>query len=630
MIGSANRLVQLTLTVAITALVVAGCALNPRLERPTNVSAEQSMADAQAYAQKARRAYQDALDEQMRGSVGLSTGLIGLGGVIAALAGFGAHSDAIVGTALFGGTAYAMGNFNLSKQRQLVYVAAISAIGCAEKAVSPLVMSKEAITALNTAIADVERRIDEVAAQSVAVRARMATATDPVLLDSAIKLLDQAKALSNSSGELVVGARQLTTRVERAGRDLIITVDGISTAVDRTLVDTIPDPSAVFKVIGSIGGFANLLAPGADVGDVISKALKASTPAKPQGSRKSLDSTPEPPTPEDVRLYDEIQKLHSAILVLGNAANKMRSYTAPFDPAATTAGLAKCAEINVTAPFAATPATIAMKGGVDNEIFTVALTGGVKPYTSYRIQGVAPKGLAVAMPLAFDSNLTITGSKDLATTAASHKITVWDASNPPQALDILVTVGAATTSSKASDASGTANPLAVRLKKLTNAFAVDGTNISIGSVEELLKGRARINVVCATKPAKPLTRDQIVQAVLLQKVDDSPIGADISADGTDQSASIDVAGAADCVAAASAQGLRRAMTSDNEVMSIQQRLCLSGSQVDGRWGRVTQRALDSWRRKTDSTVPAGVPPRDSERRLLLGASAATAAGWCRS
>src|SRR5687767_6264038 len=97
------------------AVLTASCAPNPvarwdppEKERTPNYTMDYAI----TYAHTARGAYQRHIDQQSMLSGNLSSGLIGLGGVIAALATFGAHTDTIVGAGLLGGTAYALGNWN--------------------------------------------------------------------------------------------------------------------------------------------------------------------------------------------------------------------------------------------------------------------------------------------------------------------------------------------------------------------------------------------------------------------------------------------------------------------------------------------------------------------------------------
>ena len=149
---------------AVAVSMVAGCAVTPprwTTPDPKEVH-EQTMPYAQAYARSAMRAYQSAVDGEVVASTRLGSGLIGLAGVITALAAYGAHKDALIGGALLGGTAYAIGNWNLSKQRQLVYLAGAEAVNCALTAVNAFNMSEADRIGLNDALADLERSLGEV------------------------------------------------------------------------------------------------------------------------------------------------------------------------------------------------------------------------------------------------------------------------------------------------------------------------------------------------------------------------------------------------------------------------------------------------------------------------------------
>jgi hypothetical protein len=108
------------------------------------------------YAHAARKSFQDQVDQQTTLTMGLSSGLIGLGGVLAALATFGAHRDAIVGGSLLGGTAYALGNWNLNKQRQLIYLAGVEGVNCSLRAVGPLYLKDTELNDLVSTLGEVE------------------------------------------------------------------------------------------------------------------------------------------------------------------------------------------------------------------------------------------------------------------------------------------------------------------------------------------------------------------------------------------------------------------------------------------------------------------------------------------
>ncbi|HEY7220076.1 MAG TPA: hypothetical protein VH985_16945 [Candidatus Binatia bacterium] len=195
------------------------------------------MAYAKAYAHSARSAYQQAVDREVQAGTNLSSGLIGLGGVLAALAAFRGPRDAIVGTALGGGTVYALGNWNLSKQRQLVYLAGAEAINCSVKAVAPFDMPESDRQALSDSLAQLEGRLEDVTLGVDRVLTRQAavardSSTEGLHVE-ADETVTQARTVSASSREVLVGGRQIATKVFRAGGELVIAVDRIGAAVDK-------------------------------------------------------------------------------------------------------------------------------------------------------------------------------------------------------------------------------------------------------------------------------------------------------------------------------------------------------------------------------------------------------------
>ena len=98
----------------------------------------------------------------MKAQGDLSNVLLGTGALATVLAVAKVHRDALLGTAFFGGTAYAFGNQNLSKQRALVHLAGVDAINCAKRAVSPLAMTNDEQQGLDTALSEVEKGVQTV------------------------------------------------------------------------------------------------------------------------------------------------------------------------------------------------------------------------------------------------------------------------------------------------------------------------------------------------------------------------------------------------------------------------------------------------------------------------------------
>lgn len=581
---------------------------------------EHSMAYAKAYAHSAREAYQQAVDREVQAGTNLSSGLIGLGGILAGLATFGAHRDAIVGGALIGGTAYALGNWNLSKQRQLVYLAGVEAINCSVKAVSPFDMPESDRQALNDGLAQLERRLGEVTLGIDRVATAARNGGTEALHAEADQTVTHARAISASSREVLIGGRQIATKVHRAGGELVAAVDRVGAAVDKAVLDTIPDLASVKMVVGGIAGFAGALVPGSAIESRITQAMK-DVGAKPEG-RKLV------PSPAQAALARAIDDLVVSTEHLASEAAKVRSRTIAFDPAATTAGLADCG-VTVSSGLTATPSAVVLKGGVD-ETHTIIVDGGTSPYIVRR-QGAQPSGLTIIEPVPYDTSVIVQGSAALAK-GQSFSILIMDSSKPHKSKEVSITVGGTVSPSGGTPPPTTAaaNPFVARIVKLTQEFDVGGTKVAVvPPVEDLGAGRVRVNIECKSKPSTPLSQDSVITALLQQQVAGSAIAADASVDGADPATKFDIAGAADCVAPRpQGRSLRpKAAVPAGDLQALQRRLCLPPFAVDGKWGPITRAALDNWRTK-NGIAKLGTPPTTDEHKRIIAADAATAAKWC--
>ena len=79
-----------------------------------------------AYAKNAQDAYRDKLSDHAVLANSVAPALITLGGIVLALAAYGAHTDAILGASLVGGTGYTVANWFSNDTRELVYLAGMS------------------------------------------------------------------------------------------------------------------------------------------------------------------------------------------------------------------------------------------------------------------------------------------------------------------------------------------------------------------------------------------------------------------------------------------------------------------------------------------------------------------------
>jgi hypothetical protein len=473
---------------------------------------------AKTYARAARKAYQDGIDQQTVLSNTLSSSLIGLGGVIAALAAYNAHVDAIVGTALFGGTAYALGSWNLSKPRVLILQGGVEGINCALRAVAPLDMSDTDLRELNAALARIDDLIPRAQQAAATARDALATATPSLSarqIEDATKLIDDADRGIVAANTTLIAGRQLANAVRRAGTELINTVDRIDAAVSKAVLDTIPDLSAVPKVVGGLAGFAGSFAPGAGVEERISKALAAHQPPKAQ----SLVTRAAPTSADVDALNRALSQLANVSGLLANVVAQVRSRIAGYETAAVTDTLKDCGVAEIAFPLRATPDTVPMTGSVD-ETSTVVVTGGIKPYVAI-LQQSPVEGLTVRTPPPFESTIQIVGTKSLAKGKTYH-VTVLDSSTPSKTVTITIPVGDTKANSSTVSSPATTAPAAPALADIAKEikdvapFKRGTTDIVVASsVADTTKNVVAVTLRC--KPPKPTpcvdptaTRDSIL------------------------------------------------------------------------------------------------------------------------
>ncbi len=435
-------------------LLLAGCAGNPILKwNPPNQSAA-DLSSAHRMAQEARSTLQEAVRANVAATQGLSNGLIGLGGVIAGLAAGHAHRDAIVGGALLGGTAYTIGSYNSSAARLTVYQAGIDAINCAEKAVAPfdaveksreaidnavsalvaaLAPTREALTALNTAIGQVEK--DANAAEPVKRAKKVAAATK--------KSIEQGE-------QAVKLGRALLVRIDQAPRALINAVVDIQCALDKQVLATVPDLTSIRTAISGLAASAGMFAPGAGVDGSLSESLAAYAAAS--GGVGDGKGTSQPsaykgePTNGTVDVMSASKNLLEAAIIrvasvvptLTSARVNLASHLAAF-PETSFDSLDKCKdEVKSAGPLTTVPKTISF-AGKKAESSTLLVRGGVPPYV-LQIQESPADGVTLTQPAPFESVARVSVNDTIA--GKTFHILVMDSSRARAAETVEIKVGA--------------------------------------------------------------------------------------------------------------------------------------------------------------------------------------------
>ena len=512
------------------ALLTSSCSVNPVVrwdppekERVPNYTMDYGI----TYAHTARSAYQKYIDQQSVMSGTLSSGLIGLGGIIAGLATFGAHRDTIVGAGLLGGTAYALGNWNYSKQRQLIYQAGIEGINCSIRAVTPLYMSSDELQKLNAAIAEVDRLAPLVLRKAEEADAELSGNVSADARDDAKAQITGARDAVAAANKTAVSGRQLATKVRRAGTELVNAVDRIDAAVGKAALDTLPDLTAVPKVVGGLAGFAGSFAPGAAA--IISQANQVKPRGGSEGAgvrRGEQERAPE--------LDRKLRELGALVDQLALAAQAVAAHTVGYDSALNTDGLSDCGIGNVASALRAAPDTITITASTD-QTKRFLVSGGTKPYGSVLLDNL-PEGLTVRNPAPFDSTFEVNATKSVKTNG-QFNILVTDASNPYKSVQLTITVSSGsaggdtrgdTTGVDGGRGSGrnAAGPATSVSKLLTGVdFTMSGgknkeTTFTVKEVvsDSPAKNDIGVKVVCDPVPNEPFAATAVRDELLKKKV----------------------------------------------------------------------------------------------------------------
>jgi len=539
--------------ISLCVLAQAGCA-GPQIVRWSAPAGEPkppstNLDAGRAYADAARDAYQQAVADHVKAQGGLSNVLLGVGALATVLAVAKVHRDALLGTAFFGGTAYAYGNQNLSKQRALVHLAGVDAINCAKRAVSPLAMTTVEQQGLDTALSDLDKGVQAVNKARGVLRQAMPAgleAKDRTAVDAALA----ASATAVETAQRVqASGRLLSASARSAGDQLRQTVDRIDSAVVRASMETIPDLSAVPKVIAGLSGFAASFAPGAGIDNAINNAVadraKANN-AKAQGGSAKRGIAPATGSSPEQRMDQAMDALETATDALLAAASAVQARMVGHESALVADALKDCGVTDVAFPLRASHDRIAFAGGAA-ATKSVALSGGTKPYV-VELQDSAVDGVALKAPAPFESRLQVSITKDVKP-PQTFSLLVMDSSNPMRTLVLPVEVGVAAPAAAAGPVAanapaGTLEELADLLNKKTEFPMDNGVVLILDSDIKAKPGVKTLTVKLRCKPAPAagaLVKPSVAAAVLIK-------GAGLAADHL-LAKSLQVTGPANCIAA---------------------------------------------------------------------------------
>ena len=490
-----------------------------------------------SYAASLRGAYKREIHKQVGTSTNLNSGLVVAGALALALAASTAHQDALLGTALVGGTAYGLGAMNLPQQRLLILQAGVEAIDCANRAVIPLSMTKNELTNLQRDTESLQTALMPLDEAVRAVRFRLSAYNNAggpegdVISGEAKQIVAAAEEVATASRSTAAAGQLLSVKARQADDQLVAAVDKIDTSILKALLATLPDISSVPKVIAGLAGFAASIAPGAGIDSTIAARLKLRV-------GKESDAT-SGTAPEKARAKAEKQALIESIDTLQGSIATTRSAKSAVDArvnayqTATSAleTLRDCGVGDISFPLKVSSDKLVFDAGTEASK-TFLISGGTRPYVVELADTPAPN-VTLKGPAPFESRAQISLSKEQKT-AQTFTILVMDASTPTKTASVVAEVRAQADANadpnskdKSADKGAAANAITTSpsdVPKLAKALMSKsftskdgaGRDITVSVSNAVPEGdQLKISLTCVPAPAPaPLDEKAIVTQLL--------------------------------------------------------------------------------------------------------------------
>ncbi len=429
-----------TLAIAATAALLLGGCANPmlRIDGPGYSAASSaalhrepaSMADAVQKLNHLRARYYEAIVDQTGTTQNATTGLVWLGAAVAGMAAGTVHSDAILGAALIGGTSYGLARTQLDARRIQVWTEGMKALDCAKEAALPLDLGEARRTQLEDARAGLGAQ--RVATQQArnAVQAELdillvktpsaATASAQAMVAKTDAALAEADKTQDAALDLLQASR---------GGELSSTVDRIHTKVTEVMGSIVVDISSVKQMVGGIGGFAAVFAPGAGIEGLLAGGFDAFKAAKLKSGAQAgiIDA-----------LDNAMAALELETRRLVAAQGRVSGLLKSVNLAGVAAALKKCDVAGVATPLQLTPAALRfpVKGAASQGF---EISGGTPPYVVVPL-GDLPDGVS----LQFSGGLADTAAVKVGATAPDGelRLRVSDSGTLKRSQQLVVQVGA--------------------------------------------------------------------------------------------------------------------------------------------------------------------------------------------
>lgn len=536
--AGAFRVIAMLMAVALIGSGLSSCATDPivRWTRPPpkqTVSLGPRMQDdARATVDAARDAYRQAIDTQSAESRQLGNVLIVGGALAAALALGQAHRDAIQGTALLGGTLYALGSFNTDRRRWLMYQAGVEAFNCAKRAAAPADMTvvdfdqlKKALTELEVSQSEAQIGLASADAQVTVFANKDRSSSEAA--QPLVARIKAARTVIDAGNQWLAPGYTLQQVVSSTPRRLEQMADTIDDAVRKALFGSLSDFTQVPTLIGGLGVSAAAIAPGAGLDRAVQNSLLKYNGIKPQSELESKS------VPLD--LNDAIKALDDKLRRVARSSAIVQGFLAAHAEALKHDTLADCLVGDLSYPLSLKPATL-QPTATDGPQF-VLIEGGKPPYQALVSGGAT--ALVVRGPARNDVYFELERAP-AAVAGKTYSVLVLDSSSPNKSAILAVRIDAevaalpvdvsapAVKGGIVSGAAVTLPDTRSTLQKAIDKMAAfempDKSQVLIGnSTAQASDGRLTITLSCA-RPAAPqppqpvcfpaeLLRARVLQAV---------------------------------------------------------------------------------------------------------------------
>jgi len=342
-----------------------------------------SMEESIAKLNLLRATYYEAITDQVGQSQNAVTGLVWLGTAIAGMAAGNTHRDAILGTALIGGTTYGLTRTQLDARRLDIWLSGMEALDCAKEASLPMDIGADRVAEIKVSIAAVK---GAQAAVNTAIQMVRESASKAQKGDTTVQPALEAAAKAEHAVEnaRVAVAAALSLLDATRGGELSVAVDRIHTGVTKAMKDIAVDPSSIKQLVAGIGGFAEVLAPGTGIAALTSGALGKYSKAKAEAQSDQL--------PISTEIADSMTRLDQATKSLATAQTALSALNSDVKVSQVAAALKKCGVTPPSTALVLTPSVLLFdQGATATKGFMIA--GGSMPYEISALD-VLPDGMA--------------------------------------------------------------------------------------------------------------------------------------------------------------------------------------------------------------------------------------------